>query len=174
MNFTNIFGRVIRGAMTLAVVACMVGCGGNRLDGYFAKNGQVDQREISLTEGVSLATATEYENFILKGQALTAENGEAALLFHSDGVGGYEITLRNGAQDGTIKTGSLRSVRNLYRSLAADGEWFDFEVAVRGKNVAVKINGVDVVCYTEPEKPYREAAHATSKSNHSPSAASER
>lgn len=114
-----------------------------------------------MQQGVSLATGAEYENFVFKGQALTQEGAEAAILFHSDGESGYEITIRNGAQDGSIKTGSLRSVRNLYRSLAADGEWFDFEVAVRGKNVAVKINGVDVVCYTEPEKPYREAAHAT-------------
>ena len=156
----NIFGRMMRGAMALAAVACFVGCTGNRLDGYFAKNGQMDEREIALTEGITLATAAEYENFILKGQALTAENGEAALLFHSDGEQGYEITIRNGAQDGSIKTGSLRSVRNLYRSLAQDGEWFDFELAVRGKNIAVKVNGVDVVCYTEPAKPYREAAHA--------------
>ena len=156
----NIFGRMMRGTMALAAVACFVGCTGNRLDGYFAKNGQMDEREIALTEGITLATAAEYENFILKGQALTAENGEAALLFHSDGEQGYEITIRNGAQDGSIKTGSLRSVRNLYRSLAQDGEWFDFELAVRGKNIAVKVNGVDVVCYTEPAKPYREAAHA--------------
>ena len=161
MNFTNIFGRMTCGVVAVVAMACLASCAGNRLDGYFAKNGQMDEREIALTEGVSLATAAEYENFILKGQALTAENGEAALLFHSDGVGGYEITIRNGAQDGSIKTGSLRSVRNLYRSLAADGEWFDFEVAVRGKNIAVKINGVDVVCYTEPENPYREAAHAS-------------
>ena len=160
MNGTNIFGRMMRGAMALAAVACFVGCTGNRLDGYFAKNGQMDEREIALTEGITLATAAEYENFILKGQAFTAENGEAALLFHSDGEQGYEITIRNGAQDGSIKTGSLRSVRNLYRSLAQDGEWFDFELAVRGKNIAVKVNGVDVVCYTEPAKPYREAAHA--------------
>lgn len=156
----NIFGRMMRGAMALAAVACFVGCTGNRLDGYFAKNGQMDEREIALTEGTTLATAAEYENFILKGQAFTAENGEAALLFHSDGEQGYEITIRNGAQDGSIKTGSLHSVRNLYRSLAQDGEWFDFELAVRGKNIAVKVNGVDVVCYTEPAKPYREAAHA--------------
>ena len=114
-----------------------------------------------MQQGVSLATGAEYENFVFKGQALTQEGAEAAILFHSNGESGYEITIRNGAQDGSIKTGSLRSVRNLYRSLAADGEWFDFEVAVRGMNVAVKINGVDVVCYTEPEKPYREAAHAT-------------
>ena len=128
---------------------------GSKLDSYIASG-----EELAVEQGTSLATSADYENFILKGQALTTEGAEAALLFQSDGESGYEITIRNGAQDGSIKTGSLRSVRNLYRSLATDGEWFDFEVAVRGKNVAVKVNGVDVVCYTEPAKPYREAAHA--------------
>ena len=146
------------GLKSLAVVASIamfVGCG-NKLESYIASG-----EELAVEQGVSVATGAAYENFVFKGQALTQEGGEAALLFHSDGESGYEITIRNGVQDGSIKTGSLRSVRNLYRSLAADGEWFDFEVAVRGKNVAVKINGVDVVCYTEPEKPYREAAHST-------------
>ena len=146
------------GLKSLAVVASIamfVGCG-NKLESYIASG-----EELAVEQGVSVATGAAYENFVFKGQALTQEGAEAALLFHSDGESGYEITIRNGVQDGSIKTGSLRSVRNLYRSLAQDGEWFDFEVAVRGKNVAVKINGVDVVCYTEPEKPYREAAHST-------------
>ncbi len=146
------------GLKSLAVVASIamfVGCG-NKLESYIASG-----EELSVEQGVSVATGASFENFVFKGQALTQEGAEAALLFHSDGASGYEITIRNGVQDGSIKTGSLRSVRNLYRSLAQDGEWFDFEVAVRGKNVAVKINGVDVVCYTEPEKPYREAAHST-------------
>ena len=55
------------------------------------------------------------------------------------------LALRNGSIDGTVKTGSLQHVRNLYRSLAHDGEWFDFSVVVRGKNIGVKVNGVDVV-----------------------------
>ena len=139
----------------VASIAMFVGCG-NKLESYISSG-----EELSVEQGVSVATAASFENFVFKGQALTQEGAEAALLFHSDGESGYEITIRNGAQDGSIKSGSLRSVRNLYRSLAQDGEWFDFEVAVRGKNVAVKINGVDVVCYTEPAAPYREAAHAT-------------
>lgn len=145
----------MRGSMLVAALTLFVGCG-NRLDNYFGS-----AEELALEQGASLATSADYENFIFRGQAITSEGAEAALLFHSDGESGYEITIRNGAQDGSIKTGSLRSVRNLYRSLAADGEWFDFEVAVRGKNVAVKINGVDVVCYTEPAAPYREAKHAS-------------
>ena len=146
------------GLKPLAVVASIVmfvGCG-NKLESYIASG-----EELSVEQGVSVATGASFENFVFTGQALTQEGAEAALLFHSDGESGYEITIRNGVQDGSIKTGSLRSVRNLYRSLAQDGEWFDFEVAVRGKNVAVKINGVDVVCYTEPAAPYREAAHST-------------
>ena len=138
----------------VASIAMFVGCG-NKLESYISSG-----EELAVEQGVSVATGAAYENFVFKGQALTQEGAEAALLFHSDGESGYEITIRNGAQDGSIKTGSLRSVRNLYRSLAQDGEWFDFELAVRGKNVAVKINGVDVVCYTEPAAPYREAAHA--------------
>ena len=153
MKRTNIFSRLTRLA-AVAAIATFVACG-NKLDSYIGST-----EELALQPGTSLATGADYENFIFRGEALTSEGAEAALLFHSDGESGYEITLRNGAQDGSIKTGSLRSVRNLYRSLAEDGEWFNFEVAVRGKNVAVKINGVDVVCYTEPAAPYREVAHA--------------
>ena len=154
MKLQKIFSACARLTMAVAMVVMTASCG-SKLDSYIASG-----EELAVEQGTSLATSADYENFILKGQALTTEGAEAALLFHSDGESGYEITIRNGAQDGSIKTGSLRSVRNLYRSLATDGEWFDFEVAVRGKNVAVKVNGVDVVCYTEPAKPYREAAHA--------------
>ena len=48
----------------------------------------------------------------------------------------------------------------LYRSLADDGEWFGFEVTVRGRNIVVRIDTTEVVCYTEPEHPYRTQAHA--------------
>ena len=38
-------------------------------------------------------------------------------------------------------------------------KWFDFQIAVRGKNIAIQINGTDVVCYTEPSNPYRTSEH---------------
>ena len=75
------------------------------------------------------------------------------------GQNGYEVLFHNGAIDGTRKTGSLSTVRNLYRSLGEDGEWFDFDIAVREKNISIKINGTDVVCYTEPAQPYRTEAN---------------
>lgn len=80
-----------------------------------------------IAEGRKLFNDKEYQNFRLTGEALTQPGSEAGLLFHTDGESGYEVIFRNGDIDGTRKSGSLASVRNLYRSLAKDGEWFDFE-----------------------------------------------
>jgi hypothetical protein len=123
--------------------------------------GKVRGTEISVCQGDTLLLGGEYRNFCLTGEAYAKNGAEAALMFHSDGKSGYEVLLHNGPIDGSRKTGSLSAVRNLYRSLAEDGEWFDFELAVRGKNIAVKVKGTDVVCYTEPDAPYRTEEYAT-------------
>ena len=117
-------------------------------------------QETTLTPGDTWTADGEYRNFILQGQAYTEKDAEAALLFHTDGKNGYEVLFRNGNMDGSRKTGSLSAIRNLYRSLAVDGEWFDFQIAVRNKNIAIQINGTDVVCYTEPSNPYRTPDYA--------------
>ncbi len=72
--------------------------------------------------GETLLSEGDYRNFRLTGEALTQPGAEAALRFHTDGESGYDVLFRNGAIDGTRKSGSLASVRNLYRSLAEDGE----------------------------------------------------
>lgn len=110
---------------------------------------------ITITPEEKWQAEGNYQNFTLQGQAYTEKDAEAALLFHTDGESGYEVLFHNGEIDGSRKTGSLSSIRNLYRSLAEDNEWFDFEVSVRGKNIAIQINGTDMVCYTEPSQPYR-------------------
>ena len=118
-------------------------------------------KDLTLEEGVGWTSRRSYADFILTGQARTEEGAAAAIRFCESGPGaGYEVLLQNGPIDGTVKTGSLSHVRNLYRSLAKDGEWFDFSVAVRGKNIGVQVNGVDVVCYTEPADPWRSEEHA--------------
>lgn len=131
------------------------------LSNWTNKGTAVGGAEISVQAGDTLLTPGNYTNFELTGQAYTEPGATSALLFHThDGKGGYEVLFSNGAIDGTTKTGSLTSVRNLYKSLAKDGDWCDFSMAVRGKNIAVSINGVDVVCYTEPDAPYRIAEYA--------------
>ena len=116
---------------------------------------------LTVTPGTQWSAGTDYANFLLTGQACAEEDASATLAFHTDGEGkGYEVLFHNGPIDGTCKTGSLVAVRNLYRSLAEDGGWFDFEIAVRGRNITVAINQTEVVCYTEPAQPYRTAAYA--------------
>lgn len=116
---------------------------------------------LTLSEGEGWTSRKDYADFELSGEARTAEGAEAVIRFcQADGHEGYGVLLHNGAIDGSLKTGSLLHVRNLYRSLASDGEWFRFSVAVRGKNVGVQVNGVDVVCYTEPSEPWRSEDHA--------------
>ena len=130
------------------------------LDKWTAEGKVVNDTILTVQAGEKWMAEGTYQNFLLKGEALTQPDAEAALLFHTDGTSGYEVAIRNGAIDGSRKSGSLTAVRNLYRSLATDGEWFDFEIAVRGKNISVRVEGVDVVCYTEPEHPYRTEEYA--------------
>lgn len=143
--------------ISFAFAACGQKVGEPRLlDKWANENGIVERAEISVKAGEQLTAEGDYRNFVLRGQACSDAVGEASLRFHR----GYEVLFHNGPIDGTRKTGSLASVRNLYRFLAVDGQWFDFLVAVRGKNIEVSINGMDVVCYTEPEKPYRTPENA--------------
>ena len=117
------------------------------------------KKEAILTPDDIWTANGEYKNFLMKGQAYTEKNAEASLLFHTNGESGYEVVFHNGSIDGSRKTGSLSAIRNLYRSLAEDEKWFDFQIAVRGKNITIQINGTDVVCYTEPSNPYRTSEH---------------
>jgi hypothetical protein len=108
-----------------------------------------------LNPGTSVKVKCPSDNFRLTCQVMTDNTSAADLLFASNGTSGYQVRFHGGAIDGTTKTGSLTAIRNRYRSIVPDNEWFSFELAVRGKNISVKLNGTEVVCYTEPEKPYR-------------------
>lgn len=125
-----------------------------------AQQETLEGNELKVTAGTLWLAEGDYKNFILKGEALTQPGGEASIRFHTDGKTGYDVLFHNGPIDGTRKTGSLASVRNLYRSLAKDGTWFPFEIAVRGKNIAISIQDTAVVCYTEPVQPYRTEGHS--------------
>ena len=157
----NLF-KAAAGTMTVLMLAA---CGPSYdvptpLDSWKSStNGTVKGTEISVNEGETLTVAGDYRNFDLTGQAYAENGAEASLLFHSDGTKGYEVLFHNGPIDGSRKTGSLSTVRNLYRSLGEDGQWFNFNIAVREKNISISINGTDVVCYTEPDQPYRTEAN---------------
>lgn len=125
-----------------------------------AQQETLEGNELKVTAGTSWLADGDYKNFILKGEALTEPSAEALLRFHTDGKTGYDVIFHNGPIDGSRKTGSLASVRNLYRSLTKDETWFPFEIAVRGQNIEISIQDTTVVCYTEPAQPYRTEEHA--------------
>lgn len=131
-----------------------------------AQQETLEGNELKVTAGTLWLAEGDYKNFILKGEAMTQPGGEALLRFHTDGKTGYEVIFHNGLIDGSRKTGSLASIRNLYRSLVKDGIWFPFEITVRGQNIAISIQDMTVVCYTEPARPYRTETHAKQLLSH--------
>lgn len=181
MERTGMARTVLCGIVLLALSACGRTGEPVQLDRFTSSDGSVAEgTEITVAGGTAWLADGDYRNFILTGKACMEKGAEASLFFHTDGksfarsgasghhgkavsdgagtddgLSGYEVIFRNGPIDGTRKTGSLAAVRNLYRSLVDDTEWFTFVIAVREKNIVVSIDSTEVVCYTEPEQPYR-------------------
>lgn len=102
-----------------------------------------------------------YKDFELEAEVLTQPGCNSGIYFHTvfqeQGFPkkGFEVQVNNtAAGEGTYRerkrTGSLYGMRNVYKQMAKDGEWFWIRVVVRGKNVQTWVNGVLTVDYTEP------------------------
>jgi len=71
---------------------------------------------------------------------------------------GFEVQVNNSQkQHGDYlelkKTGSLYGVRNVYKALAPDDEWFSLRVKVRKPKVEIRVNDTLVVDWSEPTSP---------------------
>lgn len=106
----------------------------------------------------------DFRNFELEVEARLDARANSGVYFHTayQAKGwpekGFEVQLNNTAtgEGGYLerkKTGSLYGIRNVYKQLVADNEWFKIHVLVRGKNIQVRLNGVLLVDYTEPATP---------------------
>ena len=107
---------------------------------------------------------TTFRNFELEAEVMTEPGAESAIFFHSKyqesgwPAGGMQVQINNSyAGEGDYrerrKTGSLYGIRNVYGRLVPDNEWFRLNIAVRGKQVIVSVNGKVTVDYTEPTPP---------------------
>jgi 3-keto-disaccharide hydrolase len=110
------------------------------------------------------ANGAGFKNFDLEVELLAKPGCNSGVYFHTAyqesgfPIKGFEIQVNNTALgEGTYrerkKTGSLYGLRNVYKQLIADDTWFKMQVAVRGKNVQIRLNGALVVDYTEPTPP---------------------
>lgn len=115
-----------------------------------------------------------YRNFEVEAEVLTQPGCNSGLYFHTafqeQGFPkkGFEIQINNtAAGEGNYRerkrTGSLYGIRNVYKQIAQDGEWFWLRAAVRGKNVQVWVNGILTVDYTEPTPAPRPPSQETAR-----------
>jgi hypothetical protein len=106
----------------------------------------------------------DFRNFELKLEFMTRTGANSGVFFHTrfQGQGfpeqGFEVQVNSshvgeGSYRERKKTGSLYGVRNVYKALARDDEWVPLHIAVRGKNVQVRVKDMLVVDYVEPDPP---------------------
>lgn len=106
----------------------------------------------------------EFMNFELKLEVKAGDKANSGVYFHTafqdQGFPrkGFEVQVHNarwGEKDYRENklTGSLYGLRNVYKALVKDNEWFGLHVVVRGKRVLVRVNDTLVVDYLEPENP---------------------
>ncbi len=77
---------------------------------------------------------------------------------------GYECQVLNSSGDGDYvehkMTGSIYAIRNVWKSVTPDHEWFNYRIVVQGKTIQTFINGEIAAEYTEPDEVYRPESFA--------------
>lgn len=115
-----------------------------------------------------------FKDFELKARVKTFPGANSGIYFHTEYQDegwpdkGYECQVNSTHKD-PKKTGSLYAVKNIIvlqegqkppkggeheerdAAPSTDGEWFDYHISVKGKNIVIKVNGETTVDYTEPE-----------------------
>ena len=105
-----------------------------------------------------------FKNFELEVEALARPACNSGVYFHTAfqetgfPIKGFEVQINNtfigeGTYRERKRTGSLYGLRNIYPQFIADDAWFKIAVAVRGKNIQIRLDGTLVVDYTEPTPP---------------------
>lgn len=111
----------------------------------------------------------EFKNFHFKAQVLTTKGSNSGIYFHTRYLEkgwpnrGYEAQVNNTQRD-VKKTGGLYNVKDNFKAPVLDGEWFDYEIIVKGKHIVIKINGETISDYTEPDdldRPERQLSTGT-------------
>ncbi len=103
----------------------------------------------------------DFKNFEFSADVMTRPGTNSGIYFHTafqpEGFpfAGFEVQVANTFKIDNKKTGSLYAVRNVYKQLVQDNEWFNMNIQVRGKQVQIRVNNMLVVDYTEPAEPYR-------------------
>jgi hypothetical protein len=110
----------------------------------------------------------QFNDFEAEFEVLTQTGANSGVYFHTAWVDkgwptqqGFEMQVNNhqpvfpgdsgAAYVENKKTGSLYGVRNAYKALARDNEWFTLKLRVQGPRVRIHVNDALVVDYLEPD-----------------------
>lgn len=97
-----------------------------------------------------------FKNFELKVEVMTEPNSNGGIYFHTKYQDegwpsqGFECQV-NVSHSDWKKTGSLYDIANVGTTPAKDNKWWTQHITVKGNQVTVRIDGVIVLQYNEPE-----------------------
>lgn len=106
--------------------------------------------------GPDEAHPAEFQDFHFKADVMTKPGSNSGIFFHTkfqpEGwpTIGYEMQVNN-SQGDPVRTGSIYNVVKNFTPPAQDNEWFTQELIVKGKALAVVVNGKVLFEYVEPE-----------------------
>jgi hypothetical protein len=103
-----------------------------------------------------------FKNFEFSADVKLRPGAKAAICFHTASepahapAPGFQVLLANDyhGPNGFVlrsKTGSLVGVRNVYKQLVPEDEWFTVNILVRQKQVQIRLNDMLGVDYVEPD-----------------------
>ncbi len=111
-----------------------------------------------------------FKNFEFIADVKTQPGANSGIYFHTkfqeEGwpYDGYECQVLNtnaGSGNGEHKlTGSIYAIRNVWKQVTPDNEWFNYRIKVQGKTIQTFINGELAAEYTEPDEVYRPESFA--------------
>lgn len=134
---------------------------GKNLDGWQRSDKKTSKIEVKDGKIVCqggrshLFTKKHFKDFHFKAHVMTTKGSNSGIYFHTKyqaggwPKAGYESQVNVTHRD-PVKTGSIYNTVKLFKTPAKDGEWWLHEIIVKGKHVVVKINGKQVIDYTEP------------------------
>jgi len=106
----------------------------------------------------------DFKNFEFKADVMTRPGCNSGIYFHTkfQPTGfpdrGFEVQINNtyvgeGSYRENKKSASLYAIRDVYKILAKDGEWFHIRIAVRGNRAQIHLNDTLLVDYVQPDPP---------------------
>jgi hypothetical protein len=104
-------------------------------------------------------------NFEFSVDVMTQPNSNSGVYVHTEfqeegwPAKGYECQVLNSTIPGDYVehklSGSIYAVRNVWKAVQADNEWYNYTIKVQGKTIQTFINGMLAAEYTEPAELWR-------------------